>query len=58
MYRLAKELKARREVVRGKPETFNRPDYNFQLVAKTRATEPHGAETVQIRCASAVRRWT
>jgi exoribonuclease-2 len=24
-------LKARREVVRGKPETFNRPDYNFKL---------------------------
>jgi exoribonuclease-2 len=24
-------LKARREVVRGKPENFNRPDYNFKL---------------------------
>ena len=29
--RLAKQLKAGREVVRGKPETFNRPDYNFAL---------------------------
>jgi len=32
LYRLAKELKARREVVRGKPENFNRPDYNFRLL--------------------------
>jgi exoribonuclease-2 len=32
-FRLAKHLKAQREVVRGKPETFNRPDYNFKLVA-------------------------
>jgi exoribonuclease-2 len=30
-HRLAKALKARREVVRGKPETFNRPDYGFKL---------------------------
>jgi exoribonuclease-2 len=36
-FRLAQALKARREVVRGKPETFNRPDYNFKL-------DPHGAE--------------
>ncbi len=47
LYRLAKELKARREVVRGKPETFNRPDYNFRLVGNDGA-EPTGAETVQI----------
>jgi exoribonuclease-2 len=33
LYRLAQDLKARREVVRGKPENFNRPDYNFRLVA-------------------------
>jgi len=33
LYRLAKELKARREVVRGKPENFNRPDYNYKLIA-------------------------
>ena len=30
-WRLAQHLKAGREVVRGKPETFNRPDYNFRL---------------------------
>ena len=30
-FRLARALKARREVVRGKPEVFNRPDYNFRL---------------------------
>ena len=30
-YRLARHLKAQREVVRGKPENFNRPDYNFRL---------------------------
>ncbi|MDR7268921.1 exoribonuclease-2 [Pelomonas saccharophila] len=30
-WRLAKHLKAQREVVRGKPENFNRPDYNFRL---------------------------
>ena len=33
LYRLARDLKAKREVVRGKPETFNRPDYNFRLVS-------------------------
>ena len=32
LYKLAKDLKAKREVVRGKPETFNRPDYNFRLI--------------------------
>jgi len=30
-YRLSRALKARREVVRGKPETFTRPDYTFRL---------------------------
>ena len=30
-FRLARHLKAKREVVRGKPENFNRPDYNFKL---------------------------
>lgn len=45
-YRLARELKARREVVRGKPETFNRPDYNFRLDGDGR--EPRGDEAVQI----------
>ena len=32
LYRLAQHLKAGREKVRGKPETFNRPDYNFRLL--------------------------
>lgn len=45
-YRLAKDLKAKREVVRGKPETFNRPDYNFRL--DNDGTEPAGAEQVSI----------
>ena len=45
-FRLARELKARREVVRGKPENFNRPDYNFRLEAH--AGEPAGHEQVQI----------
>jgi exoribonuclease-2 len=45
-FRLARTLKARREVVRGKPETFNRPDYNFRLLGD--GSEPTGEETVQI----------
>ncbi len=47
LFRLAKDLKAKREVVRGKPESFNRPDYNFRLVGNDGA-EPQGNETVQI----------
>ncbi len=47
LYRLAKDLKAKRELVRGKPETFNRPDYNFRLVGNG-GTEPQGSEQVQI----------
>jgi exoribonuclease-2 len=47
LYRLAKDLKAKREVVRGKPETFNRPDYNFRL-AENQGNEPQGDETVLI----------
>jgi len=46
-YRLAKDLKAKREVVRGKPETFNRPDYNFRLDSDG-AHEPTGTEQVTI----------
>ncbi len=51
-WRLARHLKAAREVVRGKPENFNRPDYNFRL-EKTQASrdaddEPHGDERVSI----------
>ena len=45
-FRLARHLKAQREVVRGKPETFNRPDYNFKLEGA--AGEPMGDERVAI----------
>ena len=31
LHRLARHLKAAREVVRGKPENFNRPDYSFRI---------------------------
>ncbi|MCW8206432.1 RNB domain-containing ribonuclease [Verminephrobacter aporrectodeae subsp. tuberculatae] len=46
-YRLARHLKALREVVRGRPESFNRPDYNFRLAGGAGA-EPTGDEPVQI----------
>jgi exoribonuclease II len=45
-FRLARQLKAQREVVRGKPENFNRPDYNFRLEGGS--GEPQGGETVTI----------
>jgi exoribonuclease-2 len=47
LFRLARHLKAQREVARGKPETFNRPDYTFKLVGNEGA-EPQGQEQVQI----------
>ncbi|MCX7277445.1 MAG: RNB domain-containing ribonuclease [Burkholderiales bacterium] len=47
LYRLAKHLKGLREIARGKPENFNRPDYNFKLVGNDGA-EPSGNELVQI----------
>jgi exoribonuclease II len=47
LYKLATNLKQKREIVRGKPETFNRPDYNFRLIDKDNAG-PHGEETVEI----------
>ena len=47
LHRLAKHLKAEREVVRGKPENFNRPDYNFKLDNPS-GQEPVGNETVTI----------
>ena len=47
LHRLARSLKAQREVVRGKPENFNRPDYNFKL-DKPGGGEPQGDETVNI----------
>ncbi len=47
LHRLARQLKARREVVRGKPENFNRPDYNFKLDNPS-GQAPEGHETVRI----------
>jgi len=50
-FRLARHLKALREVVRGKPENFNRPDYNFRLQGadgQSPTSEPTGDETVTI----------
>jgi exoribonuclease-2 len=46
-FRLARHLKAQREVVRGKPENFNRPDYNFRLEGNE-GGEPQGTERVLI----------
>ena len=46
LFRLARQLKAQREVARGKPENFNRPDYNFRLTGHT--GEPVGDEQVGI----------
>ncbi|MFM6990927.1 MAG: ribonuclease catalytic domain-containing protein [Rhodoferax sp.] len=47
LHRLARDLKSKREVVRGKPETFNRPDYTFKLVGNEGAV-PQGDEQVLI----------
>jgi len=47
LYRLALHCKARREVVRGKPETFTRPDYTFDLDGVAEGG-PRGDETVRI----------
>lgn len=49
-FRLARHLKAQREVVRGKPENFNRPDYNFRLErdGSSDGAEPQGTEPVLI----------
>ena len=46
----ARQLKAKREVVRGKPENFNRPDYSFRLRDENGSPQgdPTGEETVQI----------
>lgn len=46
-WRLAQSLKAQREVVRGKPENFNRPDYSFRLEGND-GREPQGDEAVAI----------
>ena len=49
-FRLARHLKSQREVVRGKPENFNRPDYNFRLEREDGhdGAEPTGTERVTI----------
>jgi exoribonuclease-2 len=47
IFRLARHLKAQREVVRGKPENFSRPDYTFRL-AGVGEDGPQGQETVHI----------
>jgi exoribonuclease-2 len=46
-FRLGQHLKAQREAMRGKPETYNRPDYNFRLEGND-DREPGGDERVQI----------
>ena len=45
LHGLAQHLKAAREVVRGKPETFNRPDHTFRLDG-VGEDGPQGHETV------------
>jgi exoribonuclease II len=45
LHRLAQHLKAAREIVRGKPETFNRPDHTFKLDG-VGERGPQGDETV------------
>lgn len=47
LYGLALARKAQRESVRGKPELFNRPDYNFALDG-VQGDAPTGDETVRI----------
>jgi exoribonuclease-2 len=47
IFKLARHLKAQREVVRGKPENFSRPDYTFRLEGVS-GSEPAGHETVVI----------
>ncbi len=47
LHRLARHLKAGREVARGKPENFNRPDYNFKLDNPS-GQAPEGHEKVNI----------
>ena len=47
LHKLAKHLKSLREIARGKPENFNRPDYNFKL-DNASGQEPVGTEQVSI----------
>ncbi|MEO8924421.1 MAG: RNB domain-containing ribonuclease [Caldimonas sp.] len=48
LHRLAGHLKAAREKVRGKPETFNRPDYAFRIASEDGAAIV-GDELVEIQ---------
>ena len=50
LWRMAQHLKQQREVVRGKPETFNHPDYTFRLQRDPalKNTPPDGSEEVII----------
>ena len=54
-FRLSQHLKAAREVVRGKPENFNRPDYNFRL-DRTAEADPDGPPTGHEQVTISVRR--
>ena len=47
LHKLAMHLKGLREIARGKPENFNRPDYNFKLDNPS-GQEPQGNEQVTI----------
>lgn len=47
LFKLAQYLKVQREVVRGKPENFSRPDYSFRLEGNGK-NAPDGSEIVQI----------
>ncbi len=49
-FRLARACKARREIVRGRPENFSRPDYAFRLAGPRieQGVEPDGSEDVSI----------
>lgn len=47
LHRLARQLKAAREQVRGKPETRTRPDYSFKLLDQQTPC-PTGDERVQL----------
>jgi exoribonuclease II len=47
LFRLGRHLKAQRELVRGKPENFSRPDYNFR-VPGAGEDGPAGDEAVEI----------
>lgn len=50
LYRLARHWKAQRELARGKPENFSRPDYSFKLLRGEECVQGAvtGTESVQI----------